>query len=87
VEWICNHFAACLLMPKLWVNRLWANGIQDPLAMAAVFKASAEAMKVRLDTFGYFGATPRPHETFFRRSMLPDEALAEVPLAELVLAA
>lgn len=87
VEWICNHFAACLLMPKLWVNRLWANGIQDPLAMAAIFKVSAEAMKVRLDTLGYFGATPRPHETFFRRPLLADEALAEVSLAELVLAA
>lgn len=87
VEWICNHFAACLLMPKLWVNRLWANGIQDPLAMAAMFKVSAESMKVRLDTLGYFGPMPRHHKTFFRRLMLPDEALAKVSLAELVAAA
>lgn len=87
VEWICNHFAACLLMPKLWVNRLWAKGLQDTMALAGVFKASAEAMKVRLDTLGYFGPTSRPHETFFRRPMLPDEALVdEISLADLVIA-
>jgi hypothetical protein len=28
-EQMCDYFAACLLMPRPWVKRLWAQGVQD----------------------------------------------------------
>ena len=28
-ERVADHFAACLLMPKVWVVRAWTHGIQD----------------------------------------------------------
>lgn len=67
VEHICDHFAACLLMPRTVVKRAWGSGIQDIDALAGLFKVSASAMQVRLD---YLGLTDgeRPVETYFRRS-------------------
>jgi predicted transcriptional regulator len=67
VEHICDHFAACLLMPRMVVKRAWGSGIQDIDALAGLFKVSASAMQVRLD---YLGLTDdeRPVETYFRGS-------------------
>jgi len=67
IEHICDHFAACLLMPRTVVKRAWASGIQDVDALAGLFKVSTTAMQVRLD---YLGLTDRerPVETYFRRS-------------------
>jgi len=48
VETICDHFAACLLMPALWVEREWSRGIRDPTTLARIFKVSPAAMKIRL---------------------------------------
>jgi predicted transcriptional regulator len=66
VEQICDHFAACLLMPRPVVKRAWASGIQDIEALAGLFRVSAAAMEVRLD---YLGLTDLqlPVETYFRR--------------------
>jgi predicted transcriptional regulator len=66
IEHICDHFAACLLMPRTVVKRAWGSGIQDIDALAGLFKVSASAMQVRLD---YLGLTDgeRPVETYFRR--------------------
>lgn len=71
IEWICNRFAACLLMPKVWLNRLWTRGIQDPLALAHVFQVSAEAMAIRLETLGFASAPEPPRDTFFRQTVVP----------------
>jgi Zn-dependent peptidase ImmA (M78 family) len=66
IERICNRFAAALLMPKAWVNRLWSRGITDPMALAGLFQVSTEAMTIRLEQLGYLGFTSRPHPKFFR---------------------
>ena len=51
-EAICDHFAACLLMPRPWVKRAWGNGMQDPYVLARRFRVSPEAMHIRLDRLG-----------------------------------
>jgi predicted transcriptional regulator len=73
IEHICDHFAACLLMPRMVVKRAWGSGIQDIDALAGLFKVSASAMQVRLD---YLGLTDgeRPVETYFRHSSPYDVA-------------
>jgi Zn-dependent peptidase ImmA (M78 family) len=47
-EQICDYFAACLLMPRNWLKRDWASGIQSPAALAAKFNVSEAAMSIRL---------------------------------------
>lgn len=51
-ERAADHFAACLLMPKLLVTRAWCNGEQDIDRLASHFVVSAEAMTRRLLTLG-----------------------------------
>jgi Zn-dependent peptidase ImmA (M78 family) len=69
IERICDHFAACLLMPRTVVKRAWGNGIQDVDALAGLFKVSMSAMQVRLDFLG-LSDEKRPIETYFRRNAL-----------------
>lgn len=73
IEHVCDHFAACLLMPRTVVKRAWGSGIQDIDALAGLFKVSPSAMQVRLD---YLGLTDgeRPVETYFRRGTSHDGA-------------
>lgn len=52
IERICDHFAACLLMPKRLVKRAWGTGLSDPQALAAYFNVSPQAMQIRLQTLG-----------------------------------
>jgi Zn-dependent peptidase ImmA (M78 family) len=66
VERVCDHFAACLLMPRPVVKRAWTSGIQDIEALAGLFKVSSAAMQVRLDYLGLLDEQ-RPVETYFRR--------------------
>src|SRR6266568_4581361 len=47
-ERMCDYFAACLLMPRPWVKRLWAQGIQDAAVLATTFNVSPAAMDRRL---------------------------------------
>ena len=56
-ELMCDFFAACLLMPRPWVKRLWAQGMQDAAVLAATFNVSPAAMNVRLQQLGL--AEPR----------------------------
>lgn len=58
-ERICDHFAACLLMPKISLRRDWANRIQDPLRLARRYQVSKAAMEIRLRVIGLIEATPR----------------------------
>lgn len=51
-ELMCDYFAACLLMPRPWVKRLWAQGAQDARELAAIFNVSPAAMNVRLQQLG-----------------------------------
>ena len=40
IEAVCDHFAACLLMPRAQVKRLWGEGIQDFSVLATYFDVS-----------------------------------------------
>lgn len=75
-ELIADYFAACYLMPKAWLRRSWTNGIQDPEALAGLFKVSRQAMDKRLIALGYVDTEPgRSVASYFRRSRnAPDVA-------------
>jgi Zn-dependent peptidase ImmA (M78 family) len=66
IELICNHFAACVLMPRMWVKRAWGSGIQDEEALAGLFKVSVEAMHTRLVYLGFKDDDRRPIADYFR---------------------
>ena len=51
-EQICDYFAACLLMPRLWVKRAWRNGEQSRRALSERFDVSPAAMTFRLQQIG-----------------------------------
>lgn len=51
-EQLADFFAACLLMPKAWVKRLWGQGMQDGPTLARHFEVSRPAMRWRLDELG-----------------------------------
>ncbi|MHB8510863.1 MAG: ImmA/IrrE family metallo-endopeptidase [Actinomycetota bacterium] len=59
VEAICDHFAACVLMPKLWLKRAWGNGLQNVSQLARHFGVSNQAMQIRLQTIGLTTSKPR----------------------------
>lgn len=60
VEQVCDYFAACLLMPKIWVRRAWATDrIQELDKLARRFGVSQAAMRVRLLQLGLVDAGPR----------------------------
>jgi Zn-dependent peptidase ImmA (M78 family) len=59
-ERICDYFAACVLMPRIWVKRDWAGGgIQDIDRLARRYHVSRIAMAVRLSELGLLPPTPR----------------------------
>lgn len=76
-ELIADYFAACYLMPKLWLRRAWTRGIQDPEALAGLFKVSRQAMDKRLRDLGYTDSEPeRTLASYFREDALPSDLAA-----------
>jgi hypothetical protein len=59
IEAVCDHFAACLLMPRPWVKRLWGEGIQNLAVLARHFDVSQQAMLIRLQNLGLVEPLPR----------------------------
>jgi hypothetical protein len=59
IEAVCNHFAACLLMPRPWVKKHWYAGTQDLMALAWYFEVSQRAMLIRLQVLGLVDPLPR----------------------------
>lgn len=59
IEAVCDHFAACLLMPTPWVKKLWGEGIQDLGGLAWRFEVSQQAMLIRLQYLGLVDPIPR----------------------------
>jgi len=51
-EQIADYFAACLLMPKMWVKRACYKETQNSRALAQRFGVSQAAMKYRLTSLG-----------------------------------
>ena len=59
-ELICDHFAACLLMPRAWVKHAYCDeGIQDVRRLAQRFAVSPKAMRYRLNLIGLGPTTNR----------------------------
>jgi hypothetical protein len=59
-ERISDYFAACVLMPKVWIRRDWAGGgIQDIDRLARRYHVSRVAMAVRLSELGLLPGVPR----------------------------
>jgi predicted transcriptional regulator len=56
-ERVADYFAACLLMPKRVVKRLWYQGHQDLADLASLLRVSPTAVRYRLDQLGL---TERP---------------------------
>lgn len=57
IEYACEYFAACLLMPRVWMKRAYFDeGIQDVPALARLFGVSWIAMRVRLEQLGFVPA-------------------------------
>jgi hypothetical protein len=54
IEAICDHFAACLLMPGLWVKRAWLAGTRDIDALSRLFNVSPAAMRIRINILGLY---------------------------------
>ncbi len=72
VETVTNYFA-CLLMPRILVKQAWSSGIQDPQALARLFRVSLEAMTNRLRHLGFLADPARSAETLFRAENPPAE--------------
>jgi predicted transcriptional regulator len=57
LEQSCEYFAACLLMPRLWMKRAYFDErIQDVPSLARLFGASWLAIRVRLEQLGFVTA-------------------------------
>lgn len=53
-----EYFAACLLMPRIWIKRAYFDeGIQDVPSLARLFNVSWVAMRVRLEQLGLVSRT------------------------------
>jgi Zn-dependent peptidase ImmA (M78 family) len=51
-EAVADYFAACLLMPRVWVRRAWTGGLANVPTLAALLDVSQAAMRVRLAWLG-----------------------------------
>lgn len=51
-ERVADYFAACLLMPKKVVKRLWCHGNQNIARLAETLFVSPRALRFRLDQLG-----------------------------------
>jgi Zn-dependent peptidase ImmA (M78 family) len=58
-ERVADYFAACLLMPKRTVTRLWYSGNQNIIRLAATLAVSPRAVQFRLDQLGVTEPTRR----------------------------
>jgi len=73
-ERICDYFAACLLMPRPWVKRAWASGVQQLELLAELFGVSTQAMAHRLTDLGLVESTRC--NTYFRERSIEDVPVA-----------
>jgi Zn-dependent peptidase ImmA (M78 family) len=67
-ERVADYFAACLLMPRKVVKRLWCSGDQELPALAARLRVSVPALRYRLDDLGL---TERGERCRYRPRMTP----------------
>jgi len=48
-ERAAETFAACVLMPRVWVQRIWDEGVREIAVLARIFGVSFDAMRQRLE--------------------------------------
>lgn len=58
-ERVADYFAACVLMPKRVVKRLWFEGPQDVQSLAERLQVTPAALRYRLSQLGLLEARPR----------------------------
>jgi Zn-dependent peptidase ImmA (M78 family) len=58
-EQVADYFAACLLMPKAWVKRIYFRDLPSLPELAGLFGVSQLAMSVRLQQLGITEAPSR----------------------------
>lgn len=76
-ERVCDHFAACLLMPKAWVKRSYCHeSIQQLPMLARQFGVSQTAMRLRLLNLGLIEPTPRHYFRMSDPLLVPATAAA-----------
>jgi hypothetical protein len=51
-EALCNHFAACLMMPRAWIKRDFCRGLQTPARLTRRYFMSQQAIRRRLTELG-----------------------------------
>jgi Zn-dependent peptidase ImmA (M78 family) len=51
-EYVAQYFAACLVMPRLWIGRGWRQEGQSIEAMAIQFGVTPACMQLRLEAMG-----------------------------------
>lgn len=70
-ELTADYFAACALMPRRHVKRLWGEGVQQVGDLAGVFGVSELAMSYRLDQLGLTEPRRRCDHGYRRLPALP----------------
>jgi Zn-dependent peptidase ImmA (M78 family) len=71
IESLCDYFAGCLWMPRKYVKRDFARGMQDYVDLARHYAVSPQAMHVRLLQLGLTNSYGRHSEmdnTYLRSS-------------------
>jgi Zn-dependent peptidase ImmA (M78 family) len=68
-ERAADYFAACLLIPRPMLKRVWGQGLQEVRALADLFEVSGQAMSYRLRQVGLTEVTAR-HRPYRRAPML-----------------
>ena len=60
LEQACEYFAACLLMPRMWMKRAYfEEGIQDVPSLSRLFNVSWVAMRIRIEKLGFVRAAEK----------------------------
>lgn len=76
IERVCDQFAACLLMSKQAIFRLWGDGVRTPETLAMACHVSVSAMKRRMTDLGLpidlDEPTPLTYSTVFPDGPHPD---------------
>lgn len=57
-EQVADYFAACLLMPRPWLKRIWCNETQDVDQLSRKFEVSKKAIHIRLQKIGLVDELP-----------------------------
>jgi len=74
-ELAADHFAACVLMPRMLITRAWCSGEQNIEGLADQFDVSSAAMERRLLTLGHL-ETPRPRRYVCPRGLRTSRSFA-----------